>query len=265
MVCPRCGSPVSEGATFCPKCGAAMPVGGRQPNYMPNGGGRGNNGGNNKSIIIIIIAVVVVLVFIIASISAFLLMDNALSKEEATPSPSSAPTAMPTPTQPPVPTAQIIYVPQDNGGGSEKTPKAQIREEYQPSAGGYRTFYSDKYDFACDYPSHFTVYDDHGTLTLHTVQSPDGTGVEKIVATPNSGETVTSSFREYVSSHPGEITYQSSGDTYYAVNILSGGTEYYKYCKFANGNLYWFEFIYPHAQHDLYDIYINDVYASFSY
>ena len=50
-----------------------------------------------------------------------------------------------------------------------------------------------------------------------------------------------------------------------SARILNYGgiTEYYKYCKFRNGNMYWFEFISPHAYHDIYDVYINDIYGTF--
>ena len=67
----------------------------------------------------------------------------------------------------------------------------------------------------------------------------------------------------YIQNHAGNVTYKTSGADYFAVTVNDGITEYYKYCKFRNGNMYWFEFISPHAYHDIYDVYINDIYGTF--
>ena len=99
---------------------------------------------------------------------------------------------------------------------------------------------------------------------MHTVQSSDGRARELIAAEPTRGATVSSSMNNFISRHPGTVTYRTSGNDYYAICIRDGATEYYKYCKFKNGNMYWFEFISPSAEHEIYDVYINDIYASMS-
>lgn len=282
MMCPKCGAYISDDATFCPKCGTAISGGGMN-NMMDSGGMQygGNNGNNgNKGLIILICGIAAAAIFVITAIIAFLLMSGNWpgSKEEETPAPTEAAVVQPTeaPVQPTVevvqPTPQIVYVETDSGSSSSNNnnynnpPAQQQPQQQQPQqATGYRTFYSPEYDFSCDYPANFTVYNDNGQLTLYTLHSPDGAGIEKIVAKPNEGETVDSSRREFINAHAGTITYESVGDNYYAYSIQNGNMEYYKYCKFAKGNLYWFEFSYPLSQYDMYDVYINDVYKSFSY
>ena len=258
MVCPKCGAQISDGATFCPVCGAAALQNNQQNNQyynppVPPQGGMNNR--NDKAMIIIICAAAAAALFVVVAVTSFLLMGGGFSfgaKETPTP----IPTVEPEPTPVPIPTPQIVYVPVQ----AEEPPPPP-----QEQVGGYRTYYNGDYGFSCDYPASFVMYDDGGTLTLHTVRSPDWSGIERIVAMPNSGETVGSSSSQFLANHPGEVTYSSTGSDYYALTVRCGEMEYYRYCKFAKGNLYWFEFEYPSSQHDMYDVYINDVYRSFSY
>ena len=253
MKCHKCGASINNGDSFCSKCGAPVPV--QQPQ---------DNGNNNRLLIILILALTGVLVLIIAAVVSFLVMDGSI-KAKATPSPvpTPIPTATASPTAEPTPTPQIIYVTQPPAA-HEAPPPQPYAPDNQPVQSGYRTYYSSKYGFSCDYPAGFITYDD-GTTSLYTVHSPDGAGYMKINASSSSGQSVSSSKGNFISAHSGTITYQSSGNDYYAVTIRSGGTEYYKYCKFKNGNMYWFEFTYPSSQHDIYDIYINAVYSSIRY
>ncbi|MDD6484051.1 MAG: zinc ribbon domain-containing protein [Clostridiales bacterium] len=256
MICNKCGANFEDDASFCPQCGAPV-----ERNYGSINTGGNNNNKNNITVLIIII--ICLLVFIIAALAAYIFASGNspfAPKPTPTPVPTASPIPSPAPTQPPEPTAQVIYITPEPRHDPPAPPQQAPR-----TYSGYETYYSSRYGFSCYYPASFIPYDDYGTLTLYTLRSPDGQGIEKIVAKPNSGETVSSSKNEYTSEHPGSITYQSSGNDYYAVNIRNGGREYYKYCKFRNGNLYWFEFEYPVAQHDIYDIYINDVYNSISY
>ncbi len=271
MMCPKCGGYINDDATFCPKCGTAIsngepmaPMTGMNgmppvpPPPMPNN--NGNN--NNKGIIVAVCVGAAVLVFAVVMILTFLVVsDNSPFAPKPTPTP--APTPVPTATPaPPAPTPQIVYVPVQEEKG---TPAPAPKQESKPSSGGYKTYYSETYDFSCAYPADFTVYNDGGTLTLYTVRSQDGRAVEKIVAKPNQGETVSSSRAQYLSEHPGTIIYEATGSDYYACNVRNGSMEYYRFCKFANGNLYWFDFDSPASQHELYDVYINDIYNSLSY
>lgn len=258
MKCYNCGEDLPADAKFCGKCGAMQQSEPQQNGYYnPNP----NNGNNNKVLLIILVVLASLILLFGVMFISFEITGKNLT---ATPSPipSATPTVVPTAT--PNVTPQIIYVPEspDRNPPPHNEPQPPVQYVEPPHESGYKTYYSSKYGFSCIYPSSFSVYDDHGTLTLYTVVSPDGNGIEKIVAKANEGETVSSELRAFKSTHGGTVTYENSGNTYFAVNILNGSTEYYKYCKFKNGNLYWFEFIYPHSQHDIYDIYINDVYQS---
>ena len=285
MICNKCGAKINSDALFCPECGSAVT---RQKKQRPEAQGERNNYSQEKSIhrsrygnerdeyyvsnhssggsktpIIILCILAGIIVLLLTVIASYKLMGDHLGVS-ATPIPSATALPSPEPTSAPSPTPQVIYVtPPPQQHSYQYNPPAPPPHN-PPSAGGYRTYYSSKYGFSCKYPADFITYDD-GTMSLYTVHSPVDGGYQKINAAPINGNTVSSSKNDYISNHSGTITYQSSGSDYYAVNIRSGGTEYYKYCKFRNGNMYWFEFTYPVSQHDLYDIYINDVYNSISY
>lgn len=255
MRCPKCGKELSADAAFCPFCGSTVNGAENQPFYPPPP----SPNRNNKALIAVICVIAVLIIGVIAALASFVIYKGS-SEEKATPSPIAA-TETPAPTPPPTPTpvptqeVQVIYV--------TPTPTPYTNYSNAPSAAdGYKTFYSSRYNFSCYYPASFNEYNDYGTATLYAVRSRDGLGEEKIAAKPNTGETPESEFNRYVSAHPGTVTYKTVGSDYFAANILNGNTEYYKYCKFRNGNLYWFEFNYPHSQHNVYDVFVNDVYNS---
>lgn len=275
MICPRCGAQMRDGAPFCPKCGATIqisgtgsPMGGANPvngNGMPPNGMPPNMGGGKKNNTPIILAVIGVgaLIFAIVMITAFMAFaEVGPFKPDPTPTPVPTPTPTVEPTPIPQPTAQVVYVTQPP---QQQTVVVQVPQQPQTNAvsnPSYKRYSSSEYGYSINYPSHFSVYNDGGTTTLYTVQSSDGSARELIAATPTGGATVSSSLNSYISSHQGSVSYKTSGSDYYAVNIKNGAVEYYKYCKFKNGNMYWFEFISPTADHDIYDTYINDIYNS---
>lgn len=275
MVCPRCNAQLHDTATFCPICGTPagqnnnIPKPPNNGGYPPNNSTGNNMNNNNKKLIAVMIALVGVLIVIISIIIVKSVFDKGSGMSGGgggggsvsihsttqpgatyTPVPTAVPT--PVPTLAPTPTPQVIYV----------TPEPA----YEVTQGtSYSTYHSSKYGFSCAYPSNFRVYDDGGTLYLYTLRSQDGLAEQKIAAKPIGGETVSSSMNAFIADHPGTITYQTSGSNYYALSIKTGSVEYYKYCKFRNGNMYWFEFMSPYRQHDYYDIVINDVYNSITY
>lgn len=253
MKCHNCGTDLPDNAAFCRNCGEKQNT---QPINPINN--------NNRTLTIILIVISLILLLAVVIIGTFVIADNKLNGAKETPSPIPAATASPspTPTVAPTVTPQVIYVTEEPRRVPPPQGNYQAPPPHMPEEAGYRTYYSSKYNFSCDYPASFSVYNDNGSLTLYTVKSPDGMGVEKIVAKPNQGETVSSELSAFKRAYAGTVTYETSGSSYFAVNILNGSMEYYKYCKFKNGNLYWFEFIYPHTQHDIYDIYVNDVYQS---
>lgn len=270
MICPKCGGQVHDGAPFCPKCGATTKgvmssnSGGQMP-PVQNGGyvnGSGGKGNNNMVIAAIIIAAAAVIFVLACIFGGMYVTESGPFKPSPTPSPTASPTPTPTPVPTPTPTPmqqptpQVVYVTQP--------PQTYNVQSSVVSSPVYKTYSDSDYGFSCSYPSHFSVYNDGGQITRYTVQSSDGSARELIAATPIGSETVSSSLQSYINSHPGTISYKTSGSDYYAINIKNGATEYYKYCKFKNGNMYWFEFISPTAYHEIYDVYINDIYQSFS-
>ena len=251
--CSRCGSEVREGKAYCPNCGnriEAVTPPGDEPKPVQN----------NKLLIAIATAGGVLLIAALIVI-AVLVANNMDSQSSPTPTPTPTPTASPTPTPKPTPTPTPRPTPTPTLKPMP-TPQPIQQETSAVSNPSYTRFSNSEYGFSINYPSHFKAYNDGGTITLHTVESPDKQAREIIAAIPANGETVDSSYNSYVSGHSGSIEYQNKGSDFYAINILSGNTEYYKYCKFANGNIYWFEFISPHSQHEIYDKYINDIYQS---
>ena len=259
MNCPKCGFPVSNTATFCPKCGSSMinipPVNrGYNSGYNQN-----HNSNNNNNILMLIIGIAAALIICVAAaIITFTIWENGNSEPSPSPSPSPSPTPTVEPTAMPTPTVQVVYVTQQpvNPPPHNQNPSAVNPGE------SYKTYYSSQYGFSCNYPASFVLYNDNGTLTLLTARSADGLATEKIVAKRNEGETVSSELNAFSRLHGGYVDYKSTGSDYFAVRLKNGSSEYYKYCKFANGNLYWFEFAYPADQNAIYDNYINDIYST---
>ena len=273
MICPRCGAQVRDGAPFCPKCGATMqgvantgvPFSGNMMTGAPNSGMPNMPGGGKKNNTPVILAIIIsgAVIFLVTFVIMFMAFaEVGPFAPEPTPSPTPTPTPTVEPTPVPQPTVQVVYITQP--------PQAPPQAPAKTYTGGaipnpsYKRYSSSEYGFSCNYPSHFSVYNDGGNITLYTVRSADGSARELIAATPVGNSTVSSSLNSYISSHPGNISYKTSGADYYAINIKNGATEYYKYCKFKNGNMYWFEFISPTAEHEIYDVYINDIYQSFN-
>lgn len=127
----------------------------------------------------------------------------------------------------------------------------------------YEMYNDTEYGFQCSYPTHFSKYNDTDTATRYAVQSDDGRVKERICVKPQNGTTVEAELNSFISSFSGETTYKTSGSDYYAASIDEGTVEHYRFCKFKNGNMYWFEFHSPSNEHEIYDNYINDIYAAF--
>lgn len=266
--CPKCGAPVSDQAVFCPKCGASI-TNGIIPddNYVA---GSGIQKKSNAPVIAALIAAPVIIFIIVVTLAFMYGTHTGIFAPKATPTPvptavpTAAPTAIPTsvPTAVPVPTPEVkvVYV------TPQPTQATAVQNNYDTPVTNptYYTYRDNDYGFSCAYPSHFRVYDDGGQLTRYTAQSSDGSARIKITGTPIGSATVSSELNHYISEHPGSVPYKTSGSDYYAVNVNNGTTRYYKYCKFKNGNMYWFEFIYPNKYENIYDHYINDIYGSFT-
>ncbi|MBQ3426399.1 MAG: zinc ribbon domain-containing protein [Clostridia bacterium] len=252
MQCSRCGNNIREGADFCPRCGLTIrPVGGNGEFY--NNYPKNNKNDNSKAIIAIVMVSVFVIVAAVIVCTLMLVSNSGGGKTEATSTPILTETPTPEPTATPAPevTPEVIYAVEDRPAVNNVIPNPD-----------YTRFSSSLYGYSINYPSHYIAYNDSSAGTLYAVQEPDGSAREIIAAMPIGNETVSSSMSSFISAHPGTITYQTSGNDYYAANIRNGDIEYYKYCKFRNGSMCWFEFIYPAALHSIYDGYINDIYKS---
>ncbi len=268
--CPKCGAQVSDQAVFCPKCGASITDG-----VIPEGNyiaGSNMQRKNNAPLIAALIAVPVI-IFIIAVTLAFMYGTHTgifAPKATPTPTPTAVPTAEPTPapTDVPAPTPEVkvVYVTPQPPQPPQPTQAPPVKKNYNAPVTNptYYTYSDSDYGFSCAYPSHFKVYNDGGLVTRYTAQTADGSARIKIAGTPAGSATVSSELNNYISEHSGSVPYKTSGSDYYAVNVNNGVTRYYKYCKFKNGNMYWFEFIYPNEYENIYDGYINDIYNSFT-
>lgn len=270
MYCNNCGTKVPDDATFCPNCGNNMQSQ-KQLNGIKNDFSKNTNGNkhskknNNNTALIVAIIVATLIVFISAGLIMFNVMSGSspfAPKATSTPMPTPMPLPTATPTPMPEVTPQIVYVTQEPQQAN--VPPQQPRQDTGVVAHPSYTMYnSSAYGFKCSYPSHFVVYNDGKAETLYSVEAPDGSA-RKIIATKSAADTsVGNELNFYIQNHAGNVTYKTSGADYFAVTVNDGITEYYKYCKFRNGNMYWFEFISPHAYHDIYDVYINDIYGTF--
>lgn len=262
-ICPKCGEQVSDQATFCPKCGASITNG-----VIPGGNYVTDNTPeqNNAPIIAALIAAPVI-IFIIAVTLVYMSGTHTgifAPKTTPTPIPTATPTVKPTPepTEVPMPTPEVkvVYVtPQPT-----QAPPAKKSYDMPVTNPTYYTYTDSDYGFSCSYPSHFKNYNDGDPFTRHTSQTADGSARLVITGTPISSATVSSELNKYISNHPGSVTYKTSGSDYYALSINNGTTRYYKYCKFRNGDMCWFELIYPSEYESIYDNYVNDIYDSFT-
>jgi hypothetical protein len=295
MKCPNCGAENSNDSQYCANCGHPVETSyndnynnsynndynhNNQTNYN---GGRSYSNQNNKKpkgtnpLVIVIIVLVAIILFIVAFIAANSLMsgNNPFVKATSSPSPTLEPT--PVVTETPAPTPEVIYItpepqqaqqpPQQppNQQPAQVPPAPQRENESVVRYPSYSTYSSSSFNFSCNYPSHFSSYNDGLNTSLYTVRSSDGNAIEKICAKTNEGETVQGQLQNFIDTHRGTVDYKTSGSDYFAASIVNGTMHYYKYCKFKNGNLYWFEFEYNTADYaDVYDEYINDIYRSFS-
>lgn len=251
--------------------------GGYGNNYGSNSGNGsyGNRNYNNKPpkktnpLIIVIIILAAIILFVLAMLVSNVMMSGVNPFAKATPTPSPTPT--PIVTEAPVVTPEVIYItpePQVQQQVQQPVPPPPMPHENTESVvryPSYSTYKSSKFNFSCNYPSHYLLYDDGLNTSLYTVRAADGNAIEKICAKVNEGETVAGQLQNYIDTHRGYVEYKTSGSDYFAVSIANGTMHSYKYCKFKYGNLYWFEFEYNTVNYaDVYDEYINDIYRSFS-
>lgn len=252
MNCSKCGWELSEGATFCPQCGAIV--------------GRNNRGYRRKVNTSFLLNIIFgAIIFIIIGILVGVLIVRGSSKEQdvkyiveqpqksektlnptdipyeeqiyeivsaqpVTPSPVTPPPATPTP----MPVTKSVSVTQ--------SPKELHPQRPPKGVGGYKGEYStyiDKdYGFECSYPSTFSVYDDGVRLAL---MSPDGRGKILINAVKISG-TPEDDLASYIASTGGNIvTYSFLENKRIAASVYNNGWNYYMQSRYINGIKYSFE------------------------
>jgi hypothetical protein len=301
MYCRNCGAKIAdEGARFCPECGTAVrndvPSGTdnvQKRNYNGNNyngndynsnnhSGSNRNGNNNM---LAFIALAAVMAVIICALIVFIIVKASGGKQTeennnngavvlftaaptATPTPTPVPTATPTPTPVSAPASDHAPAPVSNPASAPEPPRTVTWEEAVNSrtisevSGGYKRYTNTAYNFSCLFPAGFEVFND-GTKSLWSVRSSDG-GVVTISASAAT-DSVSDGKQRYISQKGGTIDYQNSGSNFYAVRLADGGKYHYKYCKYANGNMYWFEVDFPGSSYSRYDTIINDMYQSLTY
>lgn len=293
MICPRCGTQPHKGARFCPKCGASlddvMPMdeeimqSGKQCNGQYQYGQNYNNQQYNRPpkkknnfAVMLVIIISLVLLVIMAVVGYMTYTYIGIFKDDTppspmpsvdailTPSPSPTTSPIPTPVSTQMPTLPPIDIstPVPVSGNMPSNNTSYVPAVKNPS---YNTLKNSVYGFSCAYPTHFIDYDDGSASTLWAGCTSDGRARETIAVSPIGNETVSSSFDSYVASHPGTITYQTKGSDYYAISVRNGDKQQYKYCKFKNGNMYWFEFMSPCEELPIYSNYVDYVYNSITY
>ena len=257
-----------------------------KPTAPINNGGRKEKTSTGLAVFLTVAAVFIgaVFLYIFISNSTFLSSDrshsgfggggegssaNVRSISEATPTPAPEPTStpLPKPTETPVSEPNTIptYSPSDTPDTSSYGGQISSNQvEQAPSNPLYVRHRNDEYGFSCLFPKHFVVNRADTVSPPYIACSPKGSAQEIMDVKSAFGCSVSSELNMYISSVGGEITYMDQGDDFYAVSMTAGDTCYYKYCKFANGNMYSFEFINPLRQDSIYSRYIETIYQGFT-
>ena len=214
------------------------------------------------------VAVIMAALFIIMGVSAamaYILMSegtgtlkqsldaqNALAKQTLAPIPTPTPEPTPLPTPTPTTAAQARFT----TAPTVKAPPAEPR---------YKVYTDANFLFSCAYPAEFVGYIESARSVKYSVRSEDGSAALKLCAEENNGRlTAEQSLSIFKAEKGGYVHYESLGDTYYAVRMVSGETAYYRYMRLKNGKMYWFDFSYPYKYLDEYQPYVEHFYNSFT-
>lgn len=241
MYCNKCGEYINNNSEKCSHCGNTE---------LHNLG---------KNLLVFLIYLTILLMAVTIALGGTAVSEARHNIDEAAksmPVPTTAVSPTQIPRTTPKPTATATPMPGIKNG----------TEEYIKSADeiSFKTYYNSDFAFSCPYPNYFIMYDDYGIEYLYTLRSPDGTAIEKISAKRRTNEDIMSEYNKCVNSHSGTVDYKNIDSNYFAVSIEGTSEDFYKYCEFKNGNIYWFEFITPASRRGMYNKYIEKIYTDFN-
>lgn len=143
-------------------------------------------------------------------------------------------------------------------------PTPQTKEETNPEDATYSIYRNDTYGFYCAYPDNFTQVSPQGVNALKTFISEDGTVKMTIRASANSDSITTQeALNDFIRAYGGTVSYKSSGDTWYAVSVVSEGRSIYRKLFNENGSLYCMDFEMNAGDEDKYSPYIEYIEDNF--
>lgn len=141
----------------------------------------------------------------------------------------------------------------DNTPTETASPTPQTEEEPE-----YGIYVNDEYNLSCAYPKNFTEIAPDGYTAIKAYVSKDKTAKMRICASKNTdGTSVSSALEEFHSVFGGTVTYQATGDTWYAVSIKNGDRCLYRKCFVKNGKVSCMDFECNEQDIDIYSSYIE--------
>lgn len=151
--------------------------------------------------------------------------------------------------------------PEDDENAQGKT----INTIAEDSEGNeYMIYQNSKYGFYCAYPAHFDEITVTGVNALKTFESPDGSASMTIRACRDqNGITIEDAMEDFYSACGGYVSYEASGDTWYAASIEIGERSLYRKLFIENGNIYCMDFETDAEDVDFYGVYIEYIEDNF--
>ena len=154
----------------------------------------------------------------------------------------------------------------NNGSSDSKYTGCTDTDGGASAAPSYSTYTDKDFNFRCDYPTNFILYNEDNNFVRYSLKSSDGAAILKICATNNptkrTDKIVSDNFK---STYPGVVDYEELGTDWCAVRTHDNGTCHYGYFKLTNGMIRGFEFHFPESSFELYDSYVNSIYKSLSF
>jgi hypothetical protein len=260
MRCRKCGAELNDDELFCHRCGA--PVKKRNDEELRNNKGYENDKKprkNNTAVVVLLVILISLVLLVAAAVGSYMFVnkDSSVIKESLDRQNSAASATYAVQTAAPKET--------------EKTYTAAPRVTANPSSGvpdsdpQYSVYTDPELKFSCAYPKSFEAYIDNTTSGRYTVRNEDKSATLRICAEKNDAKlTIEQSLSTFTSKTQGDVEYQKTGSTYYAVRVNDGSICYYKYLVSKDGYFYWFEFNYPTKYQDIYDGYVQHIYSSFT-
>ena len=129
-------------------------------------------------------------------------------------------------------------------------------------AGELKVHENPEFYFSCSVPESFVV-EENGSVEVRYL-AEDKTAYLDIGAFKNDKKWTMEAVRDAIIGHLGGVVdYQSSGEGWFAVNIIKNGTYYYQKCMVNDESIRYFEFAYPEEYSDVYSEYVSNIDSGF--